>query len=244
MPISLPVFESVSLAWQKVSGSKSTFWAGIGIMFLINLIIMGIDISTHDKDHHWIITGLGLIILIICIEIILRVLSYIFSWGLLYLALKRAHDEPIAFHMIKYVFDWGIFFRMIGLYILMTTLFLIPFFIYLLPLAIPSQMPAAHFLTAVCFVTGILILLYLMARLFLATALVFLKRQNPIMAIKTSFKATESNGWNIVGLFLVNLLIILVSIIPLGIGLIWSIPYVLINRGIVYKKLITERPDL
>ena len=88
---------------------------------------------------------------------------------------------------------------------------------------------------------AIILTFYLAMRLYLAKGIVLDQQVGPWAAIKKSFRATKYNVWRLIGLTLLNAIILLVSVIPLGIGLIWSLPYLFINYGMVYRRLVIEK---
>jgi uncharacterized membrane protein len=87
-----------------------------------------------------------------------------------------------------------------------------------------------------------LVLFYaIVFRLILGKAFVIAKQMGPLEALKASFAATKGNVWNLIGVMVISMLILFVSAIPFGIGLIWSLPYIFINYGEVFKRLVTTR---
>ena len=74
--------------------------------------------------------------------------------------------------------------------------------------------------------------------IYLSSVIVIAEKANPWAAIKLSFEATRSHFWALLGLIFINVVIIFAAIATV-IGLIWAIPYVFINYGIIYNKLIS-----
>ena len=251
-PIRLPVFETIKTSWARVKGAKCTFWGVFGCLLAIQFVLVGFDMLTDNSKGQAIVNGGLALACIMVLYFILTILKILLQWGIVYIAVQRAMDFPIQFNMIKNVFSFGVFFRMIGLVILQ--------FIVLIPAAIFIFLPILFkvdpttittntsdilkLLTASCYIIGGILAVFLSVRMSLAVALVITKKTNPWKAIKISFKATKSNVWRLIGLHLMNVIIILVSIIPIGIGLIWTIPYAMITYGVIYKKLVLDRQDL
>jgi uncharacterized membrane protein len=86
-----------------------------------------------------------------------------------------------------------------------------------------------------------IVLAYLITRVGLAKAIVVMERLMPWTAIKKSFKATEGNVLLLFGFIVVVVLFVFVSILPMVIGFIWSIPFMLIAYGAVYLRLVVQR---
>src|SRR5205085_143591 len=78
---------------------------------------------------------------------------------------------------------------------------------------------------------------YLLVRLMLSIAFVLEQNVNPWRAIVLSFHATRCNFWRLFGWYIAIWIIMMISIIPLGIGLIWTLPLIYISYGMIYKTL-------
>lgn len=244
MPQNLRVVDSVSTAWDKVTGAKGTFWAVIGIMigivFVLN-IIAGFF-------------GAGIVAGVV--HLVAFVVQSVFLFGLLYIGIQRALGEPIEFGMVSYVFDGMLILKLIGLYILQMIILVIPFGGAGVLFAMTSQMKVAqatdpanfsmpiYSLAILCGIVLLIVGIVLALRLYLSKCILVKQKVNPIQAICKSFKATKSNAFNVLGLMIINALILFVSVIPLGLGLIWTIPYLFTNYGEVYKQLVFSNPDL
>jgi len=79
--------------------------------------------------------------------------------------------------------------------------------------------------------------LYLAVAYLLAIPLVVERGLAPWQALETSRKAISQHWFKVFGLFLLLGLITLVSAIPLGIGLVWSIPLFVIAMGVLYRTI-------
>lgn len=223
----LPVWDTINAAWAKVAGSKGTFWAAIIIMFLI---MFGIGILEGVTEKIFFISSL--------LGIIGSILGYFLQLGLVYIGITRAKDMPINYKLVFTPFDVQLALNLVGLYVLQTVIFLIPaivaaagIFLYMTGSAI------AMFIGGLLVIASIVALLVIAVRLSISMAYVLDASAGPRAAIKSSLAATEGNFWNLVGIYILQMLILLVSILPAGIGLIWSIPFVLICYGMVYKQL-------
>lgn len=228
------VVQSVKLAWEKVKGSKKTFWAGLVLIIIIRLVLEGLD---RASDH---IEQPGLIAFIIGIlAFIFIIIQSFLYWGLIYIGARRADDLPISVADYKYPFSFFLLLKMIGLYIVSFLIFLIPMLLIIAPafLLYYHQNQQLNWLFYIAIVIGVIALIFLSIRLYLAKIILIYQNTNPLAAIAQSFRITKNNVWKLIWLGIINTVILLISIIPLGIGLIWSIPYILINYGVVYKKL-------
>jgi len=237
--ISLPVIETVKIAWSHVKGAKGAIWSILGFVALMQGLIAVLSYMTQSM-------GGGALFVIVIFQIIVTVIQLILAWGLLYVGIQRALDMPLRVGMVRYVFDGGLFFKMIGFYILQIAVLLPAVLLFFSPVIL-TQFFADSLLvdsiSAVLCVIAVVLAIYLVFRMYTAKGIIISKKVNPLRGIEESFNATKSNVWRLLALTLINVAIIIVSVIPLGIGLIWSVPYALISYGVVYKKLVSSRQD-
>ncbi len=231
---SLPVLETVKAAWEKVKGTKGTFWAIIGIFIVVMLILSLIANGFAAAGLTW-IAGIFKFASIL--------VQMFIGWGLIYTGIQRALDFPIRYRMITYVFDLTIFLYMIGFYIL-RVLVLLPSGLVLgagIGLFHLPDNGFFNFLGVILFLLGLAATIYLSVRMWIGQAFILDKKINPWQALKLTFNATRDNFWNLIGLVFINLLIAIACALTLGIGLIWGIPYFCIMYGELYKKLYVGR---
>ncbi len=94
-----------------------------------------------------------------------------------------------------------------------------------------------YVLVAIGFVLLILPGIYLSIAYLMAFPLVTEKGLGPWRALETSRKAVTKKWFKFFGFCICLLIIVIISFIPLGIGLIWSAPFVMIAYGIVYRNM-------
>jgi uncharacterized membrane protein len=92
-------------------------------------------------------------------------------------------------------------------------------------------------LVAIGFLLLILPGIYLAVGYTMTIPLIIDKGLSPWQAMEMSRKAVHKVWWKVAGLFSVMGLIYLGSLIPLGIGLIWTWPMFIILVGVVYRFL-------
>lgn len=226
---SFEIFETVRTAWDKVKGAKGLIWFGVGLFILTRIILMGLDKASNHVQ-------IGFDFILGVLALIIMIIQVIIYWGTIYVGARRAKDEPISLNNYKYTFNFRLFLKMIGLYLAFFLIFLIPVILILIPLVF-RETDSIKLLAPLFFIIAAISILYLSIRLYISKILVIVDQVSPFKAISLSFQTTKNNFWKLLGLTLLNFLIILVSLIPLGIGLIWSIPYAFINYGVVYKRL-------
>jgi len=231
------VLDSVKTAWRLVKGAKGIVLSGFVFIMIIHFGIYTLDSSHFIKDAtghmmlEWILT-----------KFLLTVVSMMLGWSLLYIGAQRAYGRPIHFSMLKYAFNLKLAIKMFGLYMMEALVLLVPLFVMLAPSGFISSTEgkmsdtmALLMLGIIC--VGMLSVAYFVFRLFFAKLIVTLQKGGPISGIKQSFTLSKSNVFKLMLLSLLNIVIIVVSLLPLGLGLIWSLPYIVINYGVVYAKL-------
>lgn len=224
----LPVWETISIAWEKVKGTKASIWAALILIFLI---IGGLAILSVTAKHF-------LPSLSVAIDIITQVISFLLQMGMLYIGIQRAFDLPVSYTQMFRALQPAIAIRLIGVYLL-ETLLLIPFMAISFGgygILVYTQ-SSSIIISAILMFIGFIGIFYLAFRLSLCIAFVLDKGSNPWQAIKQSYASTRSNIWRIVAVLIIETIILIISVIPLGIGLIWSLPFAAILYGVVYKNL-------
>lgn len=230
----LPVMEVVKTAWAKVSGAKSAIWAVIGLFVFIQIIV-GVCGSLGGKDSF----------IAFIFNILSGLIQVIAAACLIYLGIRRAAEEPIHYKMIKDVLDSRIILYVIGLYFLQMLIFIPCMLIAGMGVFVTHMHVGSPFImlfsAVVLFLVATFLFLFLSIRMWLAYGIVIDKKLNSWKAIQLSFKATEGNVWNLVGLYFIDFLIAVVCTITFGIGFIWGFPWLFIIYGEVYKRLSTQQ---
>lgn len=142
-------------------------------------------------------------------------LSVLFTAGLMFMGVKRATGRQVVWKDVFSGFDMTGKVLIAG--ILQGVLVIIGFMLLILP--------------------GI----YLMIGYLLTFPLIIDRKMSPWQAMEASRKAIHKVWWRIFGLYIITILIIGISAIPLGIGLIWTAPMAVILCGVVYNYLLGTR---
>lgn len=231
----IPVFNSISTAWSKVSGVKAAIW---GVLLLV-IVVKIIDIATSH-----LLLSFSLTVLAVATSIIFSLVIFLLAMCRIYLGIRKANDFPVAFAMIKDVCKLKIFLRAVGIVLIYIALFIIPCLFMFLPdpLFQPSAPDATHvakLAAAGCYITGVILFIvayFYALRFFLSYGFVIVKNMGTIEAIKTSYALTKGNVWRILWFYFLSGCILMLSAIPLGIGLIWTLPYMSVAYGVLYQR--------
>lgn len=257
-PVLLPVWDSLSEAWNKVKGFKGTIWAAFLLIFVI---LFGLALVQVAVEHFSSAGGK-------VFAIINQIMSYILSAGLGFLGIRRSLDIPVdykdSFSVLKDNKPW----KLIGMVMLQTLLY-IPGIL----LIVASAFGAGYAgiigngfvdysnvaMVVVCvalFLAGFFLVLYFAVRTWLAIGFIVDQSVGSIIALKKAFQASRGNFWRMVGFMLMQLVIMMLLVIPivlgsmlgmvstiiLGlivsfVGFVWILPWLYICYGMMYKRL-------
>lgn len=211
--------ELLGEAWRRVKGIKGTLIAGLIVYGVaLNLLgfvfgfILGMAGLLHGHDSG----SLSGNAVQGVIGIIAGAICYPLLAGLNMIGIRRAADQPAS---INEVFSYFSLFA--------------PLFITGLAVSV---------LVYLGFLLLVLPGVYLGIAYALALPLVVERRLSPWQAMEASRKAINRHWFKVFGLFLVLGLILLLSIIPLGIGLVWSLPLTFIAIGGLYRTIFGVLP--
>jgi uncharacterized membrane protein len=237
-----PVFDSIKLGWQKIKGFKATFWVAIGIYILLYLVI-GLVGGVTAFLYQWLKQLPAQAIN--PVEIIFHVITYIFVWlanaGFFYLAIRHIAKLPMQSRMMFRTFDGVFAVKIIGTILLAGIILVIPLALLFIPTFSPNLFflnSSTKILAALCYLIGMILFVYLLVRLSLSVLTVLDRRVNPLEAVKYSWIGTRANFWRLFGFYIINFFILLAGVIPLGIGLIWTLPYAFLAHGVAYQNRI------
>ena len=216
-------------AWQKTDGIKSTFFFAV-LVYIV--IVVGIGLIFSMADHAILEAGMREGMSSSMIEIIgsiMAFLQYIFKFivslpilvGITMIGVYRSVDMPVRFSI---AFDY---------------------FEYTIPIVI------AAILTSVLVALGLVLLIipgiYLIIAYLLTQPLIVEKNLGAWEAMEASRKAINHHWFKVFFTYLIMVIIYLLSILPLGIGLIWTAPMMVNMRGILYRIMFgveAARPEV
>jgi hypothetical protein len=234
----LPVWDSIESAWKKTYGCKSSFWGALTLLFLISIafgITEGILEALHQNKT-----------LIAVINVCSYIINYLMTLGLMFMGIKRANGLPVTYDMIFAAFSPSLLGRIIALYFLQVLAviafavlcFLPPtMLLYTMSMVFHAKSVGMMILTIALYTIAIIGMISLLMRLILAVAFLLDQNSGPWTALKQSFSATRGNVSRIIAVVFLEFCIILLSMIPLLIGTIWTIPFSYVLYGEIYKTL-------
>jgi uncharacterized membrane protein len=214
--VKFSIGDGIRESWAKTKGAKGTIWAGSAIMYLVLLIIVAGGACLLPSVDNGLNNVTGLLSNIL-FQGVTNAFSVLFTAGLLLMGIRKVAGEQISWKMVFKGFSCAG--RLIVATILQSLLVSIGFMLLVLP--------------------GI----YLAVGYAMTLPLIMDKGLSPWQAMEMSRKAVHKIWWKVAGLFVVMGLIFVVSLIPLGIGLIWTWPMFIILAGVVYLQLFGDEEE-
>lgn len=203
-------------SWQRVKGTKGIVIGGFLVFYVV---MMAASFALGGVFGLLGLAGGDSILSVITelvVGMVASALAYPFMAGLNMIGIRRAADQPISFNEV-----FAHFGRTVPILItaLLSTLLV---YIGFLLLIIPG--------------------LYLAIAYMLAIPLVVERGLSPWEAMEASRKAITQHWFKVFGLFLLLALIGVLSMIPLGIGLVWTLPLFVIAIGVLYRTIFGVLP--
>lgn len=210
------ISDLLSEAWSRTKGTKGIIIAGLVVFYTAMFAVMFILTLVGGLLGASTESGSGLALITSIINMVATFLSYPFLAGINMVGIRQAAGQPVRFGEIFSHFDRSV--PIVITTLLMSVLTLIGYVLFVLP--------------------GI----YLSFAYLLAIPLVVERGLTPWQALETSRKAISQHWFKVFGLFLVLGLLMLLSIIPLGIGLIWTLPWAIVAIGVLYRTIFGVLP--
>jgi len=201
---------ALSEAWEKTNGLKGSFWAAGAILFAV-ILILGVVLGGGSAF----LAGQGDassgMLMGLAIQLVIMAVMYPFMAGILMLGIERSVDLPLSYKSVFTYFAYTL--PLLGVAVLMSVLVTIGFILLIIP--------------------GV----YLSLAYMFAVPLVVEKNLGIWEAMETSRKAVTSHWFKLFFLFLIMSIILIISALPFGIGLIWTYPMMVAMMGVMYRDI-------
>jgi len=256
-PIALSFREVLGASWSFAKANFGKFF-GYGACMFVVFVLVGLLSGVVQAGF----SSAGNVPMQITGQVIGQLISTIpqifFSTGFIFALLKLTKTGTMAFEDF-FQFSTRAFGKMLAIQVMVFVAFMVIFgglfMVYMLvpPLSetidayLSTQIPTTYVLLAVMFgVLGLigLIFAYPAVRLMYVNFTIVDQNMGVFESIKYSWRLTKGNFWSFVGIYLVLYLIMLISAIPFGIGLILTIPMLYASMGVCYVYLHTGRTVL
>ena len=208
----LSIGETLSTAWEATDGVKFTFVAAIFVYAFILVIVtfvfgMLLNIGAYQNEGMQVQSLLAQV----GIDLLKMPIEIPMLVALMMMGIKRINREEIE---IPQLFDY---------------------FIFVWPLVFASIL--IYVFVAVGFMLLILPGIYLSVAYIFVYPLMVDKKMGIWEAMETSRKAVTKKWFTVFGVMLSMALITILSALPLGIGLIWTLPMGYLVYGILYSTV-------
>ncbi len=209
-------------AWQKTKGAKGAVWGGMIVMYLLLFgltfgAVMALSGGTISTDPAAMFGAGSAVGLNVGVQVVSSLLSMVFTAGIMLIGVRRAQNQRVSWKMV-----------FAGL----PKVF-----------SIAIAMILQFILVGIGFVLLVLPGIYLTVGYALTLPLILEKGYGPWQALEASRKAIHKKWWTVFGVYLLMMLIYAVSMIPAGIGLIWTIPMFFVALGVLYRYLFVSSDE-
>ncbi len=203
------VGELIKEAWQKTKGTKASIWGGVLFMYLVIFAISfaGIFALQGTGGQMDPNSAIGLNV---GLQVVTSWLSTMFMAGLMLLGVRHVKGQRISWKMVFAGFSKA--------------------------LSVTIALVLQIILISIGFILLILPGIYLSVGYALSLPLILEKGLGPWEALEVSRKAIHKKWWTVAGLYFVMALLYMVSMIPLGLGLIWTVPMFFVLVGVLYVR--------
>lgn len=215
-PDSFSAVPLVKESWRMTHGVKGSIWAGVVVMFLVIFSCGGIAVYllSHEGPRAGAMIAAWLKILS---QVFSTILSLIFLAGLITIGIHRVAGRSFSWNLVFSGFS-----RLGSIVIagfLMSLLITSGFFLFVLP--------------------GV----YLTVGYSLTLPLIMDRGAGPWEAMELSRQAVHKWWWQVFGAYLLMYLVYVLSMIPFGLGMIWTVPMFFTLTAVIYRVLLGKEAD-
>ena len=201
--------------WARISGNKGTIWLAIliflvvygGVSIVISMLLKLVGLATPEVPS----VSAAFILPSIISNILIGFATVPLSAGFWMLGLKLVTGQPAEATIVV-----GYYKKIVPLfltYLAMYALIILGFCLLIIP--------------------GI----YLSVAYFMALPLVVEKYLGVWQALEPSSKAVNHIWFKLFAFFILVTIALVFAIIPLGIGLIWLVPMLILSYGVIYRSI-------
>lgn len=202
------ISELIKEAWQLTSGAKGTMFGAYGMMLLVSF---GLGFVFAILELVAGMVGIPSVAMGIASQLTITIALYPVIAGIVMIGVYRASGLPVSYKMVFAYFRDAVPIILVNILVIVLTLLGMMF------LLLPG--------------------IYLGVAYTLAVPLVVDRGMGPWEAMELSRRAISRHWFKVFGLYLAMGLISMVSVIPLGVGLIWTIPMAIILNGVLFRTI-------
>lgn len=199
----------LSEGWQRVSGLKGPFWIAAILVFVIVLLAAIVLTGIGSLLGINETSGPGMATALV-VQLAITAIIYPFMAGFVMMGVRRSVDLPVSYNEVFAYFAYVI--PLVLAAILMSLLMMLGFILLIIP--------------------GI----YLAVAYIFTLLLIVDRNMGAWEAMETSRSAVTRHWFKVFFTLVIMGLIFMVSMIPLGLGLIWTYPMMVSVMGIMYRE--------
>lgn len=200
----------LSEAWKKTSGAKWVIHLSFAY-YLLALVGLMLVIAFVTGLLISVSGDAGIVLGQVFTQVLINLLAMPMIMGIVLIGIRRSINAPINSGSVFSCFD------------------------KILPLF--ATMLLIYILVAIGFLLLVLPGIYLMVAYYMAMPLIVEKGLSPWQAMEISRKTITRKWFSVFILLLILGAILFISMIPFGLGMIWSVPMALIAYGIMYRNM-------
>ncbi len=204
------IAQILSEAWQRVSGLKGPFWIAAILVFVITMLAVIVLTGTSSLLGINASGGLDLVTALI-VQLAITAIIYPFMAGIIMMGVRRSVDLPISYNEA------------------------FAYFAYVLPLVVAAILMSL--LMTLGFILLIIPGIYLAVAYIFTIPLIADKNLGAWEAMETSRRTVTRHWFKVFFIMVIMGLIFIVSLIPLGLGLIWTYPMMVSVMGVMYREI-------
>jgi uncharacterized membrane protein len=214
----LNFMEMFAQTWELTYGVKRHIWLGLAVIWIILIGIIALVTSTITSS------GETEMVLMQVLQLLINILSYPLTAGLMMIGIRRAAELDFSFMEIFNYFSYT--FKLLVATLIMSAFIAVPL---LLALGLSENTPFAALLA--------LPALYLFPAYFFTFPLITEKNMGIWDALEVSRQAVTRHWFSVTLIYLAMLVLVFISIIPFGLGLIWTVPMMFALHGAMYRTI-------
>lgn len=234
-PYDFSIGEVIKDAWHRLKGFKATFWGAIGFFVLSYLAVV---LAAFGINFVLLLLGMSVETVKSIDSLLYFLVMLPLTVGLLMLGVRYIANLPVRSKQVFRYFRK--FWAILGVYIAMTLIYAVVAVLAVALYAIAAAPAVATIVKVICGIAGVLVsvfLIYLILGYIFSMLLKVEKDLSIWQSLQVSRKAVTQHWFKIFFTILVMQIITVISAIPLGIGLIWTIPMGYLVLSTLYKIL-------
>jgi hypothetical protein len=210
-------------AWESTYGFKGQMWLAILVMWMMFFgLLVGLGFIASLSAGANVFMQVG--------QIFVNIISYPLTAGLIMMGIRRAAELDVSFMEVFNYFAYTL--KLLVAAIIMSFFIALPI---VLAISASQHSPFGAILA--------LPAIYLFPAYFFTFPLLTEKKLGIWAALECSRKAVTHHWLSVVLIYLGMVLIFFISIIPLGIGLIWTMPMMFTLHGVMYRTIFGVSQD-